>query len=315
MHNKTKPPFIFETPHLAFLLFFSLPFSPFLSLSPSLFGEMGKVGQESDFKTQLVAEICSISTGSNACVHRQHCSQANKLPFIDWYRIIGVEEDAGIDVIKKCYHKLALQLHPDKNKHPKAEIAFKLVSEAYSCLSDNAQRKAFDLRRWRSFCFDCLHANMANPNLAKNKARRTPSWPRSHKILRGLKDLRDRFREETKVIENCLKANAASATAGAAATTSRKDSSLFSPTSSLLRSKSHSGSRKESPIFNPSDYVFEGYPHMRSRVYKKPDNFWFMKTGHVFNSERDSRGNCDSPIFEIRPQRGIFKSKSTYVHS
>jgi hypothetical protein len=27
------------------------------------------------------------------------------------------------------YFFVALQLHPDKNKHPKAEIAFKLVSE------------------------------------------------------------------------------------------------------------------------------------------------------------------------------------------
>ncbi|KAF5738737.1 hypothetical protein HS088_TW13G01638 [Tripterygium wilfordii] len=35
-----------------------------------------------------------------------------------------VEENAGLDVIRKRYHKLALQLHPDKNKHPKAETAF-----------------------------------------------------------------------------------------------------------------------------------------------------------------------------------------------
>ena len=28
-----------------------------------------------------------------------------------------------------CFLFPALQLHPDKNKHPKAEIAFKLVSE------------------------------------------------------------------------------------------------------------------------------------------------------------------------------------------
>jgi DnaJ-class molecular chaperone len=26
-------------------------------------------------------------------------------------------------------HASALQLHPDKNKHPKAEVAFKVVSE------------------------------------------------------------------------------------------------------------------------------------------------------------------------------------------
>ncbi|KAK9161639.1 hypothetical protein Syun_007980 [Stephania yunnanensis] len=40
-----------------------------------------------------------------------------------------VEENANLDAIRKQYHKLALNLHPDKNKHPKAEIAFKLVLE------------------------------------------------------------------------------------------------------------------------------------------------------------------------------------------
>jgi hypothetical protein len=30
---------------------------------------------------------------------------------------------------EECFFCSALQLHPDKNKHPKAEIAFKLVSE------------------------------------------------------------------------------------------------------------------------------------------------------------------------------------------
>lgn len=178
--------------------------------------------------------------------------------------------------------------------------------QAYSCLSDTVQRKAFDIKRWRSFCFECLNANLANPNTSKHKAWSAPSGWRSHKILRSLKDLRDRFREETRVIENCLKTNAAA---------SRKATSLFGPSSCLLRSNSHSGSHKECPIFNPSDYVFEGYPHIRSRVYKKPDNnFWFLQTRQVLNCER-SRGKWDYPIFEVRPERGIFKSNSTCVHS
>ncbi|KAK9139279.1 hypothetical protein Scep_008960 [Stephania cephalantha] len=42
---------------------------------------------------------------------------------------LEVEENANLDAIRKQYHKLALNLHPDKNKHPKAEIAFKLVLE------------------------------------------------------------------------------------------------------------------------------------------------------------------------------------------
>nr|POE58901.1 dnaj like subfamily b member 4 [Quercus suber] len=89
---------------------------------------MARVGQESDFKACLATQICSISTRSIACTHRQGCSLV-KSPFIDWYHILGVEENAGTEVLRKQYHKLALQLHPDKNKHPKAETAFKLVSE------------------------------------------------------------------------------------------------------------------------------------------------------------------------------------------
>ncbi|EXC23286.1 Chaperone protein dnaJ 49 [Morus notabilis] len=269
---------------------------------------MGKMGQESDIKSQLVAQICSISSRSNACVHRHLFNRPKSSPtFIDWYLLLGVGEEAGIDVIRKRYHKLALQLHPDKNKHPKAEIAFKLVSEAYACLSDSAQRKAFDLERWRNFCFECI-ANPTNSNTPKHKAwSAAPTRSKSHRILRGLKDIRDRFREETRVIENCLRANAA-------ASRKERESSLFPPPDCIFRSNSQrAASHKESPIFNPSDYKFEGYPHVRNRVYKKPDNLWFLQTGNILNCE--ARGKCDTPIFEVRSDRGIFKSKSACVHS
>ena len=36
-----------------------------------------------------------------------------------------MEKDDGVDVVKKSYRKLALQLHPDKNKAPRASEAFK----------------------------------------------------------------------------------------------------------------------------------------------------------------------------------------------
>jgi DnaJ family protein B protein 12 len=40
--------------------------------------------------------------------------------------------------------QLALKLHPDKNKAPKAEEAFKAVSRAFSCLSDADKRAHYD---------------------------------------------------------------------------------------------------------------------------------------------------------------------------
>ena len=63
----------------------------------------------------------------------------------DFYDILGVEKSATEDQIKKAYRKLALKVHPDKNKAPDAEGAFKKVGKAYGCLSDPQKRKHYDM--------------------------------------------------------------------------------------------------------------------------------------------------------------------------
>ncbi|KAK8526298.1 hypothetical protein V6N13_017348 [Hibiscus sabdariffa] len=65
----------------------------------------------------------------------------------DWYAILGVNRLANDETVRKQYRKLALMLHPDKNKSIGAEGAFKLISEAWSLLSDKARRVAYDKRR------------------------------------------------------------------------------------------------------------------------------------------------------------------------
>uniref|UniRef100_M4DA93 J domain-containing protein n=1 Tax=Brassica campestris TaxID=3711 RepID=M4DA93_BRACM len=65
----------------------------------------------------------------------------------DLYGVLGVDPLADDEALKKQYKKLALLLHPDKNKCKGAEGAFKHVLNAWALLSDKAKRSAYDRRR------------------------------------------------------------------------------------------------------------------------------------------------------------------------
>jgi molecular chaperone DnaJ len=62
----------------------------------------------------------------------------------DYYEVLGVPKNAGVDEIKAAYRKLAFQYHPDRNKDPAAAERFKEISEAYAVLSDEKKRAQYD---------------------------------------------------------------------------------------------------------------------------------------------------------------------------
>jgi DnaJ-class molecular chaperone len=63
----------------------------------------------------------------------------------DYYKVLGVAEDAPSEQIKKTYRKLAFEYHPDRN--PGKEEMMKEINEAYAVLSDTTKRRDYDSYR------------------------------------------------------------------------------------------------------------------------------------------------------------------------
>ncbi|WP_306850134.1 J domain-containing protein [Cupriavidus necator] len=72
------------------------------------------------------------------------------------YATLGVPSDATVDEIKRAYRRAAMKWHPDRNpgREAEAHAAFQQIRDAYSILSDAAQRQVYDdvfereMRRW-----------------------------------------------------------------------------------------------------------------------------------------------------------------------
>ncbi|GFS44044.1 chaperone DnaJ-domain superfamily protein [Actinidia rufa] len=64
----------------------------------------------------------------------------------DWYAVLQVERRSSddLDLIKKQYRRLAFLLHPDKNKFAFADVAFRIVAEAWAVISDPGKKMIFD---------------------------------------------------------------------------------------------------------------------------------------------------------------------------
>jgi molecular chaperone DnaJ len=74
--------------------------------------------------------------------------------FKNYYKILGVEESASQEEIKKAYHRLAHQHHPDKGGD---EEKFKEMNEAYQTLSDKEKKARYDRLR------QAFHSGYQNP--------------------------------------------------------------------------------------------------------------------------------------------------------
>ncbi len=86
----------------------------------------------------------------------------------DYYKVLGVSEDAPSEEIKKTYRKLAFQYHPDKN--PGKEEMMKEINEAYAVLSDERKRREYNSYRqsYGFFARDKFRQTYTDQDIFKN---------------------------------------------------------------------------------------------------------------------------------------------------
>lgn len=83
------------------------------------------------------------SSGDYTKEQQEMCARIRRCK--DYYEVLRVSKDATDSEIKRAYKKLALQLHPDKNRAPGAVEAFKALGNAAGVLTDPEKRKHYDM--------------------------------------------------------------------------------------------------------------------------------------------------------------------------
>ena len=64
----------------------------------------------------------------------------------NYYQLLGIDQGASQEEIKKAFRRMASLHHPDHNpQNPgEAEEKFKEINQAYEVLSDGARRRQYD---------------------------------------------------------------------------------------------------------------------------------------------------------------------------
>eukprot|EP01018_Ginkgo_biloba_P028099 Gb_02877 [translate_table: standard] len=259
-----------------------------------------------------VAEVCFAATKTSCS-----CTKPQQSKSLDWYLILKVEENTEIDVIRRRYRQLALLLHPDKNKHPKAEAAFKLVSEAYACLSDKRKRVVFNAERSKLLCKRCAQKTQKSTGHFTSSASGEVKFGQKHSKTSRLFVERDGTNPERKSDEEKLQMFRERARARVDSTAQawkdrrarfREEFQAVNNTFQCSRVD-----RKNLPTFEASESQFPNYPHRRVPVEKaassdvpifkdSEDRFlWYTQARNFPTSETRSRcrgEKLETPIYE-----------------
>jgi DnaJ homolog subfamily B member 12 len=112
------------------------------SSSPASFSSTTVRHRQPDSSTKASANGTS---GGSYTKEQVEIVREIKMKQKDYYQMLGLEKSCTVEDVRKAYRKLSLKVHPDKNNAPGSEEAFKAVSKAFQCLSNEESRKRYDL--------------------------------------------------------------------------------------------------------------------------------------------------------------------------
>lgn len=114
---------------------------------------------------------------------------------LDYYRLLGVQQQSGVSAIRKAFFAIAAKFHPDRNRDAADHVQkalydiFKRLNEAYRILCNAQQRQLYN-------------AMLAEGNVRYEKATRTKKGPQSQEDSIKNVQARQFFRKAVQELKN-----------------------------------------------------------------------------------------------------------------
>eukprot|EP01125_Pyxidicula_operculata_P020123 TRINITY_DN7371_c0_g1_i1.p1 TRINITY_DN7371_c0_g1~~TRINITY_DN7371_c0_g1_i1.p1 ORF type:complete len:213 (-),score=32.73 TRINITY_DN7371_c0_g1_i1:449-1087(-) len=98
-----------------------------------------ELGEHKSYNDEKTTNTSYTDTNDSVCL-RIICASS-------YYEVLELNSKCTTDEIKKSYRRLALLVHPDKNPSDYSSDAFKVLSMAFACLSNESTRLNYDLNK------------------------------------------------------------------------------------------------------------------------------------------------------------------------
>ena len=96
----------------------------------------------------------------------------------NYYKILGLPNNASKDAVKKAYRKLAMKYHPDKNEAKSAHEKFILINEAYAYLSDDRPT----VKNWG------ISAQEAKAKIKEEELKKRMQWAKNYAHMKKIQE-------------------------------------------------------------------------------------------------------------------------------